>query len=356
MFVRCRYHSFFYLGLLLQPQLFRKNLTYAIYSEEISQPGIELLLFLGVYFFFGWKIEGAVWSTVISFIFALVLASYFLLHIFPFLQSKGPKIQINKQPDLYNEILSVSIPAAFAVLFGSFISWADRLLVGIYRSNSETGIYTTVSLLSVIFVIILSGIKVIFSPMIADLYAKNHLKRIEELYRVSTKWRIYLGLPILFTFIFAGRDILLIVFGTTYTAGYIPLVILIISQIINLGTGPMDILLIMTGRQNVWLAISGTMMLANILLNMVLIPAFGITGAAIGTAATVSGIFIIGLLSLKTDLHIWPYDNRFIKNHDRFHIDFSRVRRFDGGQYFSLNHSHIPDGCYLGSDIRALIY
>ena len=75
----------------------------------------------------------------------------------------------------------------------------------------------------------------------------------------------------------------------------------------------MDSLLIMTDRQKTWLVLSGIMLVANILLNSILIPSFGLIGAAIGTASTVSGIFIIGLVVIKRSLNVWPYDRRFIK-------------------------------------------
>jgi O-antigen/teichoic acid export membrane protein len=290
-----------------------QSMKYSTYSEEIAQPTVELLIFIGLFYMFGWKLEGAVWAVVVSFGAALALAGYYMLHLFPTLMvksTKPAKVEIKQQ---VINLLSASIPTAFAVLFGSFISWVDRLMVGYFRNSTETGIYTTISLISIIFVIILSGIKVIYSPMIADLYNKKEMKRIEDIYRISTKWGLYLSLPIFFVILFAAREILTLSFGSAYASGYNPLILLSLAQLINIGTGPLDILLIMTGRQKAWLEISAGMLLANILLNSILIPLLGITGAAIGTASTVTGIFIIGLIKIKGELNIWPYDRRFIK-------------------------------------------
>ena len=289
-----------------------KRLQYATYSEEISQPAVELVLVLAFFYILGWKLEGAVLAGVLSFAGALILATYYMVRLFP--QVISLRRSTASRVTLFQlDIIRFSIPTAFAALFGSFISWADRLLVGYFRSGAETGIYTTISLVSIVFVIILSGLKVIFSPMIADFFHKDEIDRVEEIYRISTKWGFYISIPLFFVILFGSQELLGLAFGAEYIIGYLPLIILALAQLINVGTGPIDILLIMTGRQKSWLIISGLMLGVNIVINSLLIPRYGIIGAAIGTASTVIGIFIIGMAVVKRELNIWQYDRRFLK-------------------------------------------
>jgi O-antigen/teichoic acid export membrane protein len=290
-----------------------QRLKYATYSEEVSQPASELVFVIAFLYIFGLRIEGAVFAGVLSFGVALTLAIYYMVHLFPGLFSRNNPALPSPRMPFHLELIQFSIPTAFAALFGSSISWVDRLLVGLFRSEAETGIYTTISLVSIIFAIILSGIKVIFSPMIADLYNIGETNRVEEIYRISTKWGLYIGIPLFLVILFGSRELLALSFGAEYIGGSLPLIFLALSQLINIGTGPLDILLIMTGRQKSWMAISGIMLGANILINSILIPSLGLIGAAIGTASTVSGIFIIGLVKVKRDLNIWPYDQRCLK-------------------------------------------
>jgi len=290
-----------------------QRMQYATYSEEISQPSMELMLVLVFLYLFHWNLEGAVLAGVISFGVALALATYYLVRIYPgklFYPDSGMP---TRQAHLQLDIILFSIPTAFAAFFGTYISWADRLLVGFFRSEAETGVYTTISLVSSIFVIILSGIKVIFSPMIADLYHRGEIKRVEEIFRFSTKWALYVSTPLLLVILFASRELLTLAFGAQYSSGSLALIFLALAQIIHIGTGAIDTLLIMTGRQKSWLVISGIMLGLNILVNSILIPAYGLIGAALGTAATVSGIVIIGLMIVRRDLKIWPYDRRYFK-------------------------------------------
>ena len=50
-----------------------------------------------------------------------------------------------------------------------------------------------------------------------------------------------------------------------------------------------------------------------ILLNSLLISTFGLIGAAIGTALTITSVFLLGLFQVKRKLNLWPYDRRYLK-------------------------------------------
>ena len=102
-------------------------------------------------------------------------------------------------------------------------------------------------------------------------------------------------------------------FGSDYAAGWLPLLILSTSQMVNAGTGAVGLLLIMTGHQNRVFWISGFMLLANVILNLLWIPRWGMLGAALGTSCAVSGVFLLCLWQVKKILHLWPYDRRYLK-------------------------------------------
>ena len=69
----------------------------------------------------------------------------------------------------------------------------------------------------------------------------------------------------------------------------------------------------MTGRQKRWLLFTALALVGNVLLNLLLIPRYGVIGAAISTSAAVSALFLTGLVSVRLSLKLWPYDRRYIK-------------------------------------------
>ncbi|MEJ2212168.1 MAG: polysaccharide biosynthesis C-terminal domain-containing protein [Anaerolineae bacterium] len=163
------------------------------------------------------------------------------------------------------------------------------------------------------FTIVIRAMNLSFTPMIADLYHRQEMGRLESLFRISTKWGLYLSMPVFLTICFAPQELLYVVFGAEYASGGLPLVILAIGQLINVGTGAVGMLLIMTGRQNRWLALSAVALLASIALHLLLIPRLGLSGAALSTSIAVSGLYVGGLYDVRRSLKLWPYDRRSLK-------------------------------------------
>jgi len=182
-----------------------------------------------------------------------------------------------------------------------------------YHPAEIAGIYQAASQISILFIIILEGINAIFAPMIADMYVKKEIKGLEELYRISTKWGLYMSIPIFLVICIIPQEFMVAIFGEAYAKGAIPLVILAITQVVNVGTGAVGFLLIMTGHQKRWFLLSLITMSLNLILNAFLVPRIGMIGAALSTAIAVCGLFIAGLIQVRFTLNLWPYDRRFVK-------------------------------------------
>ena len=95
-----------------------------------------------------------------------------------------------------------------------------------------------------------------------------------------------------------GRQIITILFGPEFAAANAPLAILSIGQLANAATGSVGVLLVMTGYQHRATAAMAAGAVLNVLIGLVLIPAYAETGAAI--AATVSLIVSNVLMTFAT--------------------------------------------------------
>lgn len=284
-----------------------RRMKYSAYAEDIGQPAIALALIVGLYFC-GWKLDGALAAFIFSFGFALILAIYYIRKLFPEVVEKSIKPVFEGK-----KLVLFSLPASLTVTFGILLLWMDRLFVGYYCSATDVGIYHAASQLPVALGVILSGFGAIVGPMIAGLYHRGRRKRLEELYRVSTKWSLYLSLPPFLVMCFAPRDAVSVIFGKPYALGGVLLPILGLGQLINSGTGPVGALLVMTGHQNQLSILSGVTFLANIGLAVLLIPRYGIVGAAFGTALAVAFLCLVSVILVRVLLKLWPYDWRYMK-------------------------------------------
>jgi O-antigen/teichoic acid export membrane protein len=284
-----------------------QRMQFSILVQDLVQPIVNLVLVLTA-FLLGRDIIGAIASLLLSYAIALFLAIMFVRRLFPFLFR-----EVSHSIFMTRELLFFSLPTSFSRVFTSFTFWIDRLFVGYFLSSSLVGIYQSASQIPLFFGVILNAFNAIFAPMIAVLHSKEAMDRVDELFKISTKWAIYISMPLFLTICFASKEMMIVIFNSVYVSGAKPLIIMAVGQLVNASTGSVGILLIMTGNQTRWLKISVGSLLLNFLLSFLLIPRFGLVGGACANAISIGGLFLSGLFSVKSILNLWPYDRRLLK-------------------------------------------
>ncbi|HVO81120.1 MAG TPA: flippase [Terriglobales bacterium] len=285
-----------------------QRMKFSVIAEDISQPAWDLLLVLAFALLWTRSLAAAIVACIVSHGLAAALARWYAQRLFPNVGSPVAASRFDGK-----QLLAFSLPASLTGVFGVMIIWVDRLLVGYYRPNADVGIYQAASQVSIAFAIILGAMNAIFSPMTADLFHRGELRRLEEIFRISTKWGLYLSLPLFLVTFFASHEVMIALFGAPYVAGWSVLVILALGQVFNAGTGPVGMLLVMAGYQNRMFLVSGTMFVLSVVMGIVLIPRYGMVGAATATALAVSGLFIAAIVLAQVVLGMRPYDRRYLK-------------------------------------------
>jgi O-antigen/teichoic acid export membrane protein len=186
--------------------------------------------------------------------------------------------------------------------------------VGYFLSEFETGIYQSVSLIAVLFIAILSSFKTMVAPMIADSFHQDNQKELKLTMRTSTRWVFNLCLPLFLIILAVPEAFMTTLFGEAYLIGSQTLVILTLAQLINIGKGPIDQLLIMTGNQRVWFKITFIAFIVNIAANWILIPIYGLTGAAVANVSTFAGLAAGGLYFSNKCLGFLPFDQFWVRS------------------------------------------
>jgi O-antigen/teichoic acid export membrane protein len=286
-----------------------QRMKYSVLLEDIGQPLLGLVFLVIVALTFINKLSGAILSNFVSFCISLVAGLLIVVRLFRnvFIPSVKPDYSVTREVILY------SIPTSLAGIFSVYVFWIDRLIVGILLSASLNGIYQVASQVSMLFVIIYAAFNAILTPMFSHLFSGREHARLEEIYRVGTKWCFYLSIVPFIILLLYSSEIITFVFGSEYSNGYIALVILSLGQVINCATGSIGALLMMTGNQKLWFRLTVGSFLLNALFCLILIPKFGLVGAAAGTALSVGGMNILAVTLGKWKLDLWPYDRRYLK-------------------------------------------
>jgi O-antigen/teichoic acid export membrane protein len=160
------------------------------------------------------------------------------------------------------------------------LSSIDILLLGVWTDSQTVAIYGVVSRIAALTAFFLSGVNSVVSPKFAMLYADRQYDKLARLAGQASALTITLTLPLLIPLLcFPG--FFLRFFGAEYVSGATALVILVLGQLFNALTGSVGCLLLMTGREKLMqLNLVGVVILS-VLMNIVVIPRFGIVGAAV---------------------------------------------------------------------------
>lgn len=282
------------------------QMQYSAYSSVARS--LSTLAFFCCLFFLGWKLEGAVIASVAGLAVSALAAMYFVVRLFPVLFSKEVRARW-----IGCELLWFSLSVQFAGLSYTILMFMDRLFVASFCTSADTGIYQAASQLILLFGILTGAFHAIFRPMVADLHARGEEQRLAELYRVCPKWTFYASIPLFLTIICAPGPVIEFVYGAAYLPAAVPLVILSVGQLFVVLTAPSQTMLVMTGRQRIYSYATLSALLGDLVLSFVLVPGFGVTGAAV--AAAISNVILNSFttVAVRKQLGMWSFDARYIK-------------------------------------------
>jgi O-antigen/teichoic acid export membrane protein len=169
-----------------------------------------------------------------------------------------------------------------------FNSYADILLLGMMSTDTEVGVYRAVVQMGGLVVFGLNAVTLVLHPYFAKLYAQGDLRTLQRVVTISARVILSFALPPVLLFLFAGGHLLGLIFGSEYEGGAIALSFLAIGQLFNAGCGSVGALLNMTGHETDTMRGMVTAAVMNVILNLVLIPLYGMAGAAAASAASLA--------------------------------------------------------------------
>ncbi len=178
--------------------------------------------------------------------------------------------------------LTVSMPIFLVEGFFFLLTNADVLMVGRYMSPDDVAVYfATVKTLAVVHFIYFS-VKAGVAQRYAHYAHSGDRIALAAFARETATWTFWpsvaMGLAVL-----VFGEFLLGLFGPDFKAGYPLLFVLVAGVVARASVGPAESLLTMSGNQNVCAAVYAVMLTFNVGLNILLIPQYGLWGAAAAT-------------------------------------------------------------------------
>lgn len=184
-------------------------------------------------------------------------------------------------------LLSLSLPMMVAHVVSQINLFSGQFFLSIYTSASDISLFSVSLRIATLMTFLVFAINRISAPKFAVLYKEGKLEELRKVVIFSNRILFVCAIPVLLFVIYFGRTILSY-FGDEFIDAYYILIILIFGQFISSVTGTVIFLLQMTGlhkelRNNVIFSA-----MFSIILGAILIPKYGLIGAAIMTFFSLS--------------------------------------------------------------------
>lgn len=288
-----------------------KVMRHTLYVQWVAQPILWIVLMLAL-----WQVDKteamAVWAYAASWILSAVAARFFWQSI------SGGHPHEEPQTDATRLLTRYGAPRAPAALLSQGLFWIDYFVAATFVgqgqvSSDDLGVYASCVRVALAMVLFLTAVAYVFSPFVADLHARGERERLDKLFKAITRWTVAGTIPILLLMLIVPDAILQVFGGRTFTSGTTALRILVIGQAINVSVGAAGFVLIMAGRTGWDLVVYAVSASIDLTLAYILVPKFGIEGAAMAQAITIALSNWLRLYLVRRFVGIFPWDRRYAR-------------------------------------------
>jgi O-antigen/teichoic acid export membrane protein len=266
-------------------------------SIFINNIGLQILMILVVVFFahkFG--LVGIAWGYLFSSV--VILLAGGLLWVRAIDDTKSGVVEYG-----LSDILGSSMPLLLMGLFQLVTLWTSTILLGVLIGSNEVGIYNAANRTAMLNSFVLVAFNVVAAPMYASLHRDKDIKGMEVIAMSSTRVLLVLAAPFFLVCMFFSDDVMGL-YGLEFKQGALALSILSVGQFVNVAAGSVGYLLIMSGNEKLMRNIFAVCAITSVFFNVILIPRFGVVGAATSTAITLIIQNILAVLLVRKVLNI----------------------------------------------------
>lgn len=246
--------------------------------SNVITPALRLVL-VTVAILAGFGLLGASAGWMIGIALTASYAAYLLYREFPFLRS-------GSFTPHHRMLLAFSLPLMISGAMITVLNQADNLLLGYFLESSDVGVYDAAFTVGKMVIAVQGAFAFLFLPVFSSLHVDGERREMKRLYAIVTKWQVSLTLPVYLVILLFPDTLLSFLFGQEYSIGGIAMSILATGFFAHVMAG-------LCGRALIALGYTRTVMwgnlgngVLNLILNVLLIPLLGVTGAAVASAVS----------------------------------------------------------------------
>lgn len=201
-------------------------------------------------------------------------------------------------------LLTSSFSLVWITISGLLMNQFAIFVLGVESEPAEVGIFNVAMRTSLVLTFVLLAANNILLPKFSEIISVGNKADLEKMARNSVTIMSLMVVPICFVIVLFSSQIMGW-FGADFRSGAMALEIMAYGQLVNVLTGPAGDLLIMGGHERLTRFITILALLVNMLLCIVLIPNFGLEGAAVAVACSSVLQSLVCLFMVRKHFGFW---------------------------------------------------
>ncbi len=266
-----------------------EKMKYRVLTKQVFQNIVQLLATVG-FIYMGYGVVGAAGGWLVGTVLGAFAILYFAWKLIGPL--KGTTRDYN-----HHELFNYSFPLLLSGVIGTLLGMADTALIGYFMDDASVGFYNAALPIAALILLPYSAFSGLALPSMSRVVESEELE-LSSVLKTLTRWTFLVSFPAAVLMILFSEQVLHLLFGREYTVASTALIILSLGYMFSTAVGHLGKVIKAIGRTEIIFRNTVGNLFLNIILNVILIPRYGIVGAAIATA--VSTVFVNTLLLIET--------------------------------------------------------
>ncbi|EDP60478.1 polysaccharide biosynthesis C-terminal domain-containing protein [Vibrio sp. AND4] len=190
-------------------------------------------------------------------------------------------------------------------IFSNLVQWGSLVIAGFFLTTSDLGLLAAAQRTSLLIGFVLVTINFVAAPMFASLYKEGKIDQLRKLSRLACRANIAAAMiPVFVCVVFP--EFVMQLFGNEFVTAAPLLVVLSLGQLVNVTTGSVGFLLIMSGNERTMKYITIISSILSLTLLVTLSHWYGVLGAAWAMAVGLAIQNLAALYYVKRYLGFFP--------------------------------------------------
>ncbi|RLB79392.1 MAG: hypothetical protein DRH24_12700 [Deltaproteobacteria bacterium] len=278
-----------------------KNMKWEVLYKRVL-PQVGVVVFLVLFSFL--KLRSI--SIALSFALSYLLAAgvmFFVIRSSVFHDVRARRFNVIK-------LLGYAVPVSLSLMMMFLMVWEDNLIISYFLGPSAAGLYGSAAPISQFLILPASMFSVILLPVLSGITAGSKRARFVKVLSFSARWTLMLSLLFAIPIMIFSKLVLSLLFGSTFIGASTALSILAIGYVLFGLSQIFGRVLMSYNKPNLYMLTTVISVIANFVLNILLVPVLGINGAAVGTFSSMFILLVLTYLFVRFACNVTISDRR----------------------------------------------